>query len=100
MEKSLTYLATTDASCAELKANVARSEYLAKLAEAIAFKTADGTVEEKKARAKISEESQKAWDRHFTAIAEYEKVRAKRETEVLVVDVWRSMNANRRVGNV
>jgi hypothetical protein len=90
------YLADTDTECAELKADVARTEYIAKLKEAVAFKVADGNIEERKAIARSSGDAQTAWDAHFSAIRAYEIVRAKRERAVLVVDVWRTTQANRR----
>lgn len=98
LSKSLTYLATTDAECAALKANVARTEYLAKRHEALVFQIADGSIEARKAEAKASGEVATKWEEHFKAIEAYEAVRAKRETEAIVVDTWRSMNANRRQG--
>jgi hypothetical protein len=96
MTKALTYLAETDEDCAELKANVARTEYIAKLREATAFKIAEGNVESRKADAKLSREAQEAWDLHFIAMTDYERVRAKRETQSIIIDTWRSLNANRR----
>jgi hypothetical protein len=96
LEKALTYLATTDADCASLKANVARTEYLAKRHEALVFQIADGPIDARKAEAKASGEVASKWEEHFKAIEAYEAVRAKRETEVIVVETWRSMNANRR----
>jgi len=96
LTKALTYLAHSDEDCAARKAEVARTEYIAKLHEAIGFKAATGTVDERKADAKVS--SQKYWFDHFEAIKNYEQMRAKRELEALVVDVWRSINANRRQG--
>jgi hypothetical protein len=98
MSKALQYLATTDEPCANLKAEVARKEYLCKLAESKAFMLADGPIEKRKAEAKSSLPVQEAQDEYFQAIAEFEKVKAKRETESLVCEVWRSLNANRRQG--
>lgn len=98
MAKAMRYLAETDEPCAELKAQVARKEYLTKLAESKAFMLADGPVEQRKADAKTSEPVQAAYDEYFNAIAEFEKVKAKRETEGLVCEIWRSISANRRQG--
>ena len=98
LEKALRYLATTDADCASLKADVARTEYLAKRHEALVFQLSDGSVEARKAEAKSSGEVAEKWEQHFKAIEAYESIRAKRETESVIVDTWRSMNANRRQG--
>ena len=98
---ALQYLAGSDESFANLKADVQKSEYLAKLEEAMAFKSISvGTVNDKQAEAKMSPTVQKRWDAHFVAVASYEKVRATRERAVLTTELWRSLNANRRVGNV
>ena len=101
LEAALAYLASTDESSAKLKADVARSKYLAELAEAFAFKTINvGSIADKQAEVQIDKGVQAAWDKHFTAIAAFETVRAKRERAVLLVDVYRTQAANRRVGNV
>lgn len=101
LEGALAYLARTDDEIAEAKAVVARSEYLAKLREAFAFKTAEGdTVRDREVVAKTDAEAQEAWNRHFMAVVDYEKLRAKRERAVLTVDVWRSENASRRQGQI
>jgi hypothetical protein len=98
---ALHYLANSDELVAQLKTNSARTEYLAKLQEAMAYKAIQvGSVEDKKSEAKMQPQAIAAWNAHFEAVTEYEKVRARREREVLVIDVWRSINANRRVGNV
>ena len=96
LQKAMTFLAETDEPCANLKADVARKEYLTKLAEAKAFHLTEGSVEARKAEAKASLGVQEAYDVYFKMIAEYERLKAKRETETLVVEVWRSLNANRR----
>lgn len=100
-EKAISYLARTDSECAVLKANVARMEYGAKLARARLFLLAEGgSVEARKASADISEDVQAAEGRVADAIEAYEKVRAKRQTEELVVEIWRTTQANRRHGNI
>jgi hypothetical protein len=100
LEAALSYLERTDDKSADLKADVARTEYLAKLQESKVFLTSEGSVDQRKALAKVNESSQALWDVHFKAIAEHEKIRARRERAVLNVDVWRTGSANRRVGNV
>jgi len=96
MEKALTFLATTDDTAADLKAQVARKEYGCKLARSRGFLAAEGSVEARKAQAECSEGVQAAEDEYARAIVEFEKVKAKRATEELIVEVWRSVNSNRR----
>ena len=100
LQKALTYLAQTDEPAAELKAEVCRKEYLCKLSRAQSFILADGSVDLRKAIAEKSDRVQEAEEALAHAITEFEKVKAKRATEELIVEVWRSVNANRRMGNV
>ena len=99
-ENALKYLAATDETGAILKGQVASKEYLAKLARSRVFLLSEGSVEARKATAEISEEVQAAEMDYCTAVVEFEKVRAKRATRELVVETWRSVNANRRHGNL
>ncbi len=100
LSKALTYMAQTDEQSAELKADVARKEYLCKLARAKEFIKADGNVELRKALAEQSDSVYDAETKLGQAIVSFEKIKAKRATEELIVEVWRSVNANRRQGNV
>ena len=100
LEKALSYLARSDESCAELKGEVCRKEYLCKLARSRGFLVASGSVEQRKAEAETSEDVQKAEDELAQAIVVFEKVKAKRQTEELICEVWRSVNANRRQGGM
>lgn len=97
---ALHYLADTDEACAELKTDVARKEYALDLAKKRIFLEATGNVEERKAQAEVSAQVQSAVIAHLEATLAYEKLRAKRTTEALLIDTWRSVNANRRTGNI
>ena len=99
LEQAMHYLATTDAESAELKGNVARAEYICKSARARAFLMADEcrkNVESRKADAETSQLVKEAEESYAEAVVAFEKVRAKRTTETLIVEVWRSLQANRR----
>jgi hypothetical protein len=100
LSKALRYLANTDRRSAVLKANVERKEWIFKRAKALAFKLSEGTVADRNADAETCDEVQKAAKQWFRSIAVSEKVRAKRQTAALIVEVWRSVNANRRTGNI
>lgn len=100
MTKALTYLVDTDESSADLQTEVVRKEYVLDLVKKRMFLTADGGVEQRKAIAEVSDDVQNAVAEHLKAIAAFERVRAKRKTEAMIVDTWRSVNANRRSGNV
>jgi autonomous glycyl radical cofactor GrcA len=96
LEKAMNYLAMTDQECAEAKANVARTEFMAKVTEALSFKMAEGNIEARKAEARVSPGVREAWEAHFKAIESYEVIRARRQRAELVVDIYRTQSANRR----
>jgi hypothetical protein len=99
--KVVDHLAATDDATAELKANVARTKYLAELAEAFAFKGISvGSVADREAEAQMNKDVQTAWEAHFQAIAKYEKARATRERGQMIFEGFRSASANRRQANV
>lgn len=100
LEKAMHYLAQTDEKAADLKADVERSEYKAKVTKATTFLHLTGTVAEREAGATQANETQDAYRAHFQAIRDYQATANKRELERLVVEVWRTFQANRRAGNV
>ena len=100
METALRYLVDTDNLSGDLKAEVARKEYAAKLARARIFLMSEGSVEARKAQAEVSADVQAAEEELAKAIVADTRTQARRKTEVLVIDTWRSQNANRRVGNL
>lgn len=100
-EAALRNLAESDEQAAVSKANVARAEYAAKLARARVFLLCEGgSVEARKAAAEQSDDVQKAEGQVADRIEAFEKVRAKRTTWELTVEVWRSCQANKRHGNI
>jgi hypothetical protein len=96
MESALEYLAETDREYAIEKAELERSEINRKRVRARIFLTTDGTVAERQARAETHEDAQAADDRLIETIQKYETLKARRERAEIVIDVWRSINANRR----
>lgn len=102
LDKAMSLLATTDLEFAERKGQVLRTEFMAKHAEALTYKAlgSTGSVEDRKQEVRLSTDVKMAWDEHFQAVVNYENLKAQRERAVLVVELWRSTNANRRAGNV
>jgi hypothetical protein len=101
LTQAIEFLAETDEPSAELKAQVARKEFLAKRIRAKMFLMNDeGSIESRKARAEISNEVLDAETELHDAIVEFEKVRAKRATQALIVEVWRTISANKRQGQI
>lgn len=100
LEKALTFLAQSDQEAAELLTNVSRMEYKAKAVKEAVFLHSDGkTVREREAKAEASDEYQKGVQDYLEALEASNAVRNKRRTEELVVDVWRTLQANRRQGS-
>lgn len=99
-EKALRFLADTDEECAALRAETERAEFKAKAVRDAVLKRAEGTVADRTAFAGSCDEYRAAMDDYFDVLRRYEAMRNKRGTEAIVVDVWRSANANRRMGNV
>src|SRR5690348_11960900 len=101
LEKALRLIAQTDAEVAGWKSMVLRTEFMAKSAEALVYKAlSEGTVEDKKMAVRLAPETHKAWDEHFKAVSEYEKLKAFREREYIVIELYRTMSANQRKGNI
>jgi hypothetical protein len=99
LQKALTYLATTDEPCAALRADMERTEFKAKAVRAAMIKHSSGSsASAREAEADASVEVSEAWEKHFKATHDYHAMANKRSTEVIIVDTWRSMNANRRQG--
>ena len=97
---ALTYLAETDEEHAKAKALVKGIEQSRKTVKAIAFLQASGTMAEKEAIAYKSQEYQDIVAKYEDAVADEALLHNKRTTNALIVDVWRSENANRRTGNI
>ena len=98
MEQALDFLATTDEEYAQLRTNVKRCEYLLKRKEAIAYVSHDGTVKERKVRSRLDAEVQAAYDSHTDSMELFERISAKRQTEALIIEIWRSLESSRRLG--
>lgn len=96
MSKALTYLAETDEPCAILRADMERAEFKAKATKDALFMRLVGTVAERTAQAGASEEYSIAQNAYFDLLKSFEAMRNKRSTEAIVVEAWRSVNANRR----
>ena len=100
LAKALTYLAETDEPLAHLKAESERQKFKAEAIKAAIVLTAEGTVAEKQAQAVGSQQYTDAMNEYFRLTEEHDAVKNKRSTEVIVVEVWRSLNASRRAGNI
>lgn len=98
MEEALGYLSDTDEQCADLRTEMVRSELKAKRTRATILKLSEGTSVQREAVADTSPETEAAWEAHFKAYREFHAVNNKRSTQAIVIETWRSLNANRRQG--
>lgn len=98
VEEALRYLSETDFPCADAKVNAERWKYTGKRRRAHAVLTETGTAQVKEARAETNTEVMLADDKYFECLTEYERMSAKRKTEQLVIEVWRTEQANLRKG--
>ena len=100
LSEKLAYLAETDDKAAIAKALVKALERKEKTVKAMGFLEAEGTVASREHKAVSSDE----WDKHVndykSAVADSETYENKRNTAALVCEVWRTLQANRRRGNI
>ena len=97
---ALKYLAETDEPAAKARAVLESLVDQRKTVKACGFLEAEGTQEKRVSEAYTSSEYVSHINRIKEATYDYELMRNKRKTEELIVDVFRSLNANRRAGNI
>lgn len=97
-EKALRFLVDSDEDAAVAKAEMERAEFAFKRTREAVFTHLSGTVAERNAAAVQHEKTIAAHERYVEAIAAYGRVANKRDTERIVLDVYRTLCANKRVG--
>jgi len=102
MEKGLRYMAETDVQFGMLKGLVDDMDYRLKVCEAqgIIGNKGAGAQDLVKSLARTSDEYKKLIDEKYQLVMEMEIIEAKRHTEELIFEAWRSINSNRRSGIV
>ena len=100
MEKSLKFLAETDEKAAEYKADVERAAYKVKAMKAAVVSREEGAMDLRKAIAENNTQVAEATGEWLAMLQASEGLQNKRKTEVLVIDVFRTLEASRRMGNV
>ena len=96
VEIALTRLAETDEPFALAKARCEALTHKMKVLKAVAFSRATGTVAEREAESQACQEVQDALKEFEAAILDRETLASKRKLEELVIEVWRTVSANRR----
>jgi len=100
VSRALAYLASTDAEHGRLIGRVRGLEHQRKTIKGLAYLEADGTVQAREASA-YSSLTYRAWVEDYeNAWADSATIQAKRKRAELTIDVWRSLNAGRRKGNI
>jgi hypothetical protein len=101
MESALNFLAETDYEYAELDGAFKNAEKREDLEKDIAFVTSTGSnVREREANAAQKIGYQNAKDDTVRAYIAFKKIKAKRETAGILIDVWRTLESSRRNGRV
>ena len=98
VERSLRYLAESDALVAEAEGACMKAQYLCELIKDRVFITSEGTVAERQARAGSSSDLVKTQMEHVAAVVNLKKIKAKRATEEQIIAVYRTQEASRRQG--
>jgi len=96
VERALDFLCRTDGPYARSTARLAAAELRVKQAREIAFLEAEGTQGERAAKALSSDGVKEASEALEKAIEQKELLKAQRTTATVVIEVWRSLNANHR----
>lgn len=93
---ALTYLADNPHPIAVARKAVTDAENASKRAFAEAFLSADGAVEARRAKAETSDEYQEAKANESAAILDLETHKARCRAAEMLIEIWRSENANAR----
>ena len=100
VEAAVHHYVETDDPAALAKGEVKSCEIKCKRVRARVYLGSEGTVEERKARAEVDDDTVLADKEYVLAIISNERYRAGRESAGLTIEVWRSQGANRRQGNI
>lgn len=100
VERAILYLQQTDTEVADWKVAVMRAEHMVDVTESTVYRAAEGSIEDRKRSAKGSPEVMVKQEELFRAVREHEIIRARRKRAELTVELWRTLSANRRTGNV
>ena len=100
VEEALVLLSSTDEEHADLSGEVKRLEEGIKQAKAHAFLLAEGTVAEREAKALASESYKKAVNDWIDAFKEFKVLDNKRIHEIRITEIYQTLSANRRKGNI
>jgi hypothetical protein len=96
LELALTTLAQSDDEYAHLKAELERASIRCKRVRQRIFLASDGTVAQRNALSEVDPESASADATYCDVLEQFEKLKARRQREEIVIDVYRTLSANLR----
>lgn len=103
VSKALEYLAQTDEDYGRLRARAGTDgalQYAVKMREAVQFELHDGPQTERTMKARASDEYRASVENLENGRADYYIMDAKRKRAELVIEVFRTLEASRRKGNI
>jgi hypothetical protein len=101
VEKALAYMVQTDEGFATARSHMIGLEKQEKTILGIQIlKSKQSGQQAKEAEARISEEYAQWRMDYEHSVFNFELIRNKRNSEAMVIECWRSLNANRRKGNI
>lgn len=100
LTRALKFLAETDEERAALQAEMKEAEFKAETIKDTIFVHLEGSVADRNAHAKISQQYQDAMQNYFSVFRAFRARENKKDTESVIVDVWRTEESSRRKGNI
>ena len=101
VEKAIAHLVSTDARLGALKGHIEGLKHTIKATLAVqSLKAKGSSATECKMIAEATPEYAEKIEELENAIIEFETISARRKTAELMVEVWRTQQANRRRGNI
>lgn len=100
VEEALKFLSSTDEEHAILSGEVKRLEEGLKQARSHEYLLSDGTVAERESKAIASLKYANAVNEWIEALKEFKILDNKRQHEIRITEVWQTLSANRRKGNI
>jgi len=99
-DDAIKYLVSTDEELARVKVLYEALYEQKKTIQAVQFLKANGSAAEKTQKALASEQYHDHLALIKDAQLEFEILRNKRQSQVSVIDMWRSVNSNQKKGNI
>jgi hypothetical protein len=100
VDKALSILAESDLEAADAKVAVLRAQRKAKSTEALVFASLTGGVKEREMVLQLDTRVEQAWEDYFKAVRDNELLTNRRDHEIRIVELYRSVLSARKSGMV